>query len=462
MSFSPFENPQPLPLLITTTPPPPETVADVTAFRSILSRDASSDKVEAGCRQLIKKYTKSADWVSLYYLYGLIRETREQMLERDLTYALLYSWYEEHPIWGATALVDCVYNYGCWKDIKYLCEYCKKKSGRMDHPFILYAICVLDQRLKDDWALVENDPPRLQYLSYAAKWTPREKSKYGWIYTMLSAGYFGYLIGAVTLKQNVGALNKSKMKLRKILSTINKHLDTVEIKMSGNYWDYINSANIPLHATFKYHRAFYRHGVDANLLVGRTLDYPYANIKKLADSVNRDYLLDEEIDESSTTLPQSHKKTSKEYRQNFEKMVSVFFNQEKGKALSIIDISTLQKEDIHIAVGWTCVECDGAMLLNATGKYHFVSLQSIPFCERVQELSKKVSEAQSPYTTTTTPTTSTPSANLKSVCLFMEKCFKETTMSETDKSTIRFFLFSRQPPAVLDDICKTNVFELKL
>lgn len=460
MSFSPFENPQPLPLLMATMPPPQETIKDVNAFRSILSRDSPSEQVESYCRQLIKKYTKSADWVSLYYLYGLIRETREQMLERDLTYSMLYSWYEEHPIWGATALVDCVYNYGCWKDIKYLCEYCKKKSGRMDHPFILYAICLLDKQLKDDWALVEKNPPHISQLSYAAKWTPREKSKYGWIYTMLSAGYFGYLIGAVTLKQNIGALNKSKMKLRKILSTINKHLDTVEIKMCGNYWDYIKPANIPVHATFKYHRAFYRHGVDAQLGFCRILNYPYSNIKKLADSVNNDYLLDEEVDTSQST-PTSYKKTSKDYRQNFEKMVSIFFNQEKGKALSIIDTSTLQKEDMNIAVGWSCVECDGAMILNKNGKYHFVSLQSTTLCDRVQELSKKVSEAQTQTQSTTTPN-STPAANLKSVCLFMEKCFNETDMSETSRDNIKFFVFSRQPSEVLENICNKNIFELKL
>jgi hypothetical protein len=441
---------------IMNSPPTEATKIDLSLFKSYLYRGSNPEEVETMCRQLIRKYTSSNDLISLYHLYGVIRETREYILERDLTYIQLYVWYEEHMIWAATALGECVYNYGCWKDIKYLCEYCRKKSGKTDHPFILYAICLLDQRLKEDWSFFVNNPSQIAYISHAAKWTPREKSKFGWIYTILAVGYYGYLTEGISkvlsVKQKEGALNKSKLQLRKVLSTLNKHLDTVEIKLCKNNWDYIKLVNVPIYATFKYHRAFYRHGLEMPLItIKQKRDYPYSNIKKLADSVNKDCLLDSEVEEPSNKNPME--KTGKEYRQNFDNLVSNFFSSEKGKALSIIDVSTLTKEDIHTSIGWTCVECDGAMILTSGGKYHFFSFSSLSFCERVQELSKHFIEV--------TSTTSTPT-NLKFVCLFMEKCFKETPMDESDRTRIKFFVFSRHPVTELEDICKKGVFEMKL
>jgi hypothetical protein len=471
---TPIPPPPYLPPQITESPPSTSTAADLTSFRAILYRGSNPESVESMCRQLIKKYTSSNDIISLYHLYGVIRETREVLLERDLTYIQLYVWYEENMIWGATALGECVYTYGCWKDIKYLCEYCRKNSGRTDHPFILYAICLLDQRLKEDWAFFVSDPPQVAYISQAAKWTPREKSKYGWIYTILSVGYYGYLTEGISkvlsLKQKEGALNKSKLQLRKVLSTLNKHLDTLEIKLCKNYWDYINPVNVPIYATFKYHRSFYRHGVEIPVVTKyQKKDYPYSNIKKLADTVNKDCVLDSEMEEPSTSTsilslnnPSKNpmEKTSKEYRQNFDNMVSNFFGFEKGKALSIIDVSTLTKEDIHTCIGWTCVECDGAMILTPGGKYQFFSFSSLSFCERVQELSTHFATFTKSTTTTTTTTTTT--SHLKSVCLFMEKCFNETTMDESDRTRIKFFVFSRHSVTELEDICKKDIFEMKL
>jgi hypothetical protein len=455
MSFSFAENQ--LPFVTTTLPPPMSTTTDLKTFKEFLYRGSNPESVESMCRQLIKKYTSSNDLISLYHLHGVIRETREQMLERDLTYIQLYVWNEEHPIWAVTALADCVYNYGCWKDIKYLCEYCKNKCGRTDHPFILYAICLLDQRLKEDWASLEGTPPQPLCVSYAAKWTPREKSKYGWIYTILAVGYFGYMTSSLSLKQQEGALNKSKMMLRKILSKLNKHLDTLEIKLCKNYWDYINPAKIPVYASFKYHRSLYRHGIDTLSTAEESRDYPYSNIKKLADSLNKEYQLDEEV-EQETQKKNPLVKTSKEYRQNFDELVSNFFKIEngKGKALSIIDVSTLNKEDINTAIGWTAVECDGAMILNPNGKYQFVPFSLQTFCERIQELSNKIS------TSTSTATTTANAIPLKALCLFMEKCFNETLMDESERTRIKFFVFCRHPMAELEDIRKKVVFDLKL
>jgi hypothetical protein len=472
------------PSLLITYPPPNQAIIDeISQFKSTLFRNADETSVENGCRQLIKKYTELGDWSSLYYLFCVIRETRECLQERQLTYIQLYAWYGIHPMWATSALTDCVYSYGCWKDIKYLCDYCKKKSSRQDHPFILFAICLLDRQLKEDWKHYELGHPPCE-ISYAAKWTPRENSKYGWIYTMLCAGYFGYMSGAITVKQNEGALKKSKMSLRKILSTLNKYLDTVELKMCGNHWDYIKPHKVPIHAAFKYHKSFYSHGLEVKPRALPTPSppdpthpthptknkpqYPYSNIKSLADRLNADYEMDQDM-ETQTNNPNPAIKTSKECRQNFNSLVTEFFGASvsENKSLSIIDIPSLTTHDINTAIGLSCVECRGTMVLLQSGKHKFFSFsksdgsqpqpQPQPFCERVQELSKIIKDTSN--LPQSAPTDS--SSHLKQICRFMEKCFDETEMNEKERKSIRFFVFSRQPLSNLQEIFKRDIFELR-
>jgi hypothetical protein len=341
----------------------------------------------------------------------------------------------------------------------------------------------LEQRLKDDWNRYQstaNYHPSAQ-ISYAAKWTPRENSKYGWIYTILSASYFGYIQSAVTPAQKEKALNKSKMELRRILSALNKELDTLEIKQCGNHWNYIIPQRVPINAAFKYHRAFCRHGVDIRPKKSpNTHIYPYHNIKRLADRVNATYEVDKEWDNlatiSSTTNP-----TSEQYRQNFDELVATFFQTSASasastiaanptptkhqslainQSLAIIDMATLSPHNVDNSIGWSSVECNGAMVLNKTGKYQFIPFQTTSFCSRVQELSTMISKNNS----TTTSENPSPISALKSVCLFMERCLKETQMTDSERDAIKMFIFSRQPSAELDRICIGNpsLFEIKV
>lgn len=450
--------PLPCPFVITFAPPTETTITEVAAFKSVLVRNAPAQMIETQCRELITKYTNPVpDWSALYHLYQVIRETRETLLERDLTYIQLYAWHEIHPIWASTALAECVYNYGCWKDIKYFCDYCKTRSSRRDHPFILYAICLLDSRLKQDWAAYQTN--NLTEVSYAAKWTPREKSKYGWIYIVLSVGYFGYLSDTVTLKQKERALKKSKMSLRKIISTLNNYLDTTEIKQCKNEWNNITPSRVPIHAAFKYHRAFYRHSVPIHPVRDNTPKYPYSNVKLLADKVNRDYDLDKEV-----TTEETHKTLmSYEYRQNFDELVSKFFGSStlQQRHLSIIDLSTLNTQDLNTSIGSSCVECSGVMILMPSGKYQFFSFSTDSICERIKQLSKTI-EPSTTSTSTSTSTSTTTETNLRSVSIFMEKCFSDTSMNETERETIKMIVFSRHTSSSLKEIFKNNLFELRL
>jgi hypothetical protein len=83
-------------------------------------------------------------------------------------------------------------------------------------------------------------------LSLVAKWIPREtKEKFSWIFNELAQMYFkNYLNTAKTSEQLVKARFKCKMDYRKIISSLNKRLDTVQIKQCANNWIDIDPSKI--------------------------------------------------------------------------------------------------------------------------------------------------------------------------------------------------------------------------
>ena len=74
-----------------------------------------------------------------------------------------------------------------------------------------------------------------------AKWIPREKSTFGWLFENLATNFFSHFLN--TANNDVSrrkAVLKCKTEYRKILSTLNKHIDTVQIKQCGHNWANIN------------------------------------------------------------------------------------------------------------------------------------------------------------------------------------------------------------------------------
>jgi hypothetical protein len=77
-------------------------------------------------------------------------------------------------------------------------------------------------------------------LSLAAKWVPREKSQFSGLFTELATDYFShYLSTAKTDNTKSKAISKAKMDYRKIVSELNRQLDTVQIKQCANTWSQI-------------------------------------------------------------------------------------------------------------------------------------------------------------------------------------------------------------------------------
>ena len=88
---------------------------------------------------------------------------------------------------------------------------------------------------------LDNDNMKLKRkCSLVAKWIPREKSsKFGWINKELAKDYFEDY-GSSENGWCDSAMRKAKTHYRKLVSSINKYIDTTQIKQCGSSWASIN------------------------------------------------------------------------------------------------------------------------------------------------------------------------------------------------------------------------------
>jgi hypothetical protein len=171
---------------------------------------------------------------------------------------MIYVWYKFFPELAKFALkcfvdIPSSHQYGSWKDMKYFCKYCKEKDG-ITHPLIDYSVKLLNARLKLD-SLVTDD----KELSLVSKWIPREKTEFAWLFELLSRDYFPEYLASVTTTNNnkeVQAILKCKMNYRKLVSGLNKRLDTVQIKQCGLDWTSIDFNKVTSVSLSKQKKAF--------------------------------------------------------------------------------------------------------------------------------------------------------------------------------------------------------------
>jgi hypothetical protein len=89
-------------------------------------------------------------------------------------------------------------------------------------------------------------PDAREFISYAAKWVPREAKKRSWLFDILVSQYNDpeYKAIRATANQNEAAERKCKMMYRKMISNLNKELDTLEVKQCANEWATIDPAKL--------------------------------------------------------------------------------------------------------------------------------------------------------------------------------------------------------------------------
>jgi hypothetical protein len=171
---------------------------------------------------------------------------------RDLTYSYLYTLQQFVPMKTVFTLYMMVkQKIGSWRDVRAYCEFLAQENGQ-DDPFIKPIICLYNDQISKDnkiWKTVMKDwreeimpkPEAREFISYAAKWVPREAKGRRWLFDILVSlyndpEYTAIRESAKTPEQQEAAERKCKMMYRKMVSNLNKELDTLEIKQCANEW----------------------------------------------------------------------------------------------------------------------------------------------------------------------------------------------------------------------------------
>lgn len=198
----------------------------------------------------------------LYRMIGHTRDIIDGKGEYTLTYMMIYTWYDFYPELAKFALKclvelgddKTIHQYGSWKDIKYFCNYCKCQGESVEHPLIQYAVELINKQLREDneaHIYGSND------ISLVSKWIPRESSSFGWLYKIMAIDFFPeYMTTALKGYQIEKAILKCKTKYRQIISTLNKVIDTVQIKQCNHTWSNINFDKVTSITLSKQKKAF--------------------------------------------------------------------------------------------------------------------------------------------------------------------------------------------------------------
>jgi hypothetical protein len=162
---------------------------------------------------------------------------------------------------------------GSWKDMKYFLTYMKEQlleqetntntdadadadtdtdtennnqnnqNNQLYSKFVTKIVNLINEQLRIDAATHENGGTSF---SLVARWIPREKSKkFGWLYYYLAMNYSQHQIPSDASHPSYErAVNRAFMIYRKVISAVNKKLDTTQVKQCDKKWSEINFDNV--------------------------------------------------------------------------------------------------------------------------------------------------------------------------------------------------------------------------
>lgn len=215
----------------------------LTRTRHSTSLKDKTDKIMKDIAQQYKATGNREQYVEyMSIMYRMIAHTRDIVDgkgEYALAYMLLDVWNKHHPELAQFALKLFVlppdgksvnyHPYGSWKDIKYI--YNNDKSSSLAK----YGTDLIIEQLRQD--------ETAESPSLVAKWVPRENSRFGELFNELAVKYFSNYIDSVKKQASKDkAILKAKTHFRKLVSKLNKQLDTVQIKQCGLNWREIDPA----------------------------------------------------------------------------------------------------------------------------------------------------------------------------------------------------------------------------
>jgi len=260
--------------------------SEMNTLKTILNDMLTVLKYHSTSKIIVEKELARGYLSMLYRIIGHTRDIIDGKGEYNLTYMMIHTWHKFYPELAKFALkclVDMgdrnIHQYGSWKDIKYFCDYVKSEDGNINNHLIEYAIKLVNNQISKDYEkmLINSNE-----ISLTAKWAPREKSSFGWLYEQLAIDYFSYfLTTAMNSLSYQKAILKSKTEYRKVLSALNRKIDTLQIKQCGQMWSSIDFNKVTSISITKQTKAF--------LNVKKTGDVRYPDLQdrvQCADNYN--------------------------------------------------------------------------------------------------------------------------------------------------------------------------------
>ena len=210
-----------------------ETTGDPRVDLSVmLVRGLTAEKIQAGVEAVLAMPSKEA-LEDLCVLLFQTRNIRGGKGERTLAYDMLGALdKKQHAL--SLALLPLFTHYGCWKDLFVLGQNVAFKETVLD--------LTIKQFTADNIAIKTEGGK----VSLLAKWAPREKSFNGLLAKQRAKRLF----------PNSAILSERLKAYRTMVSALNKHIDTVEVKMCDRHFADIEPSRVPGRALQKYRKAF--------------------------------------------------------------------------------------------------------------------------------------------------------------------------------------------------------------
>lgn len=154
---------------------------------------------------------------------------------RDYSYALLFTLHKYYPDKALNLLRLFAKSYvGCWKDVRNFAKHFKQYSKSAE--VVRSILGIYNEQLREDWESFNRGRQHRHYLSFAAKYVPRE-TKDREAFEILVCDWFGIKFTDVN--------SWHRMTYRKMVSKLNAAIDTLEVKMCAKDWSSIVPQNIP-------------------------------------------------------------------------------------------------------------------------------------------------------------------------------------------------------------------------
>lgn len=336
----------------------------------------------------------------MFRIVGQTRDIIEGKGEYTLAYMLLAVWYKHHPRLALFAFkcfvsLDLEHPYGSWKDVKHMIKYMKQhKTGQ---ELVSYAVGLLNDQIRKD---VSAEVPSL-----AAKWAPREKSAHSELFAKLASDYFpDYASSAKTDETAKKAVSKAKMDYRKVISSLNKKLDTVQIKQCGQSWAEIDPCKQTSITMHKQKRAFLnktKKGEQRTVLEDRIqcaskfTEFAAKAEKGEVEIKGKRIGLNDFTKEAIELITRSQTRGSEAKILNAQWVNSSLQTGKLGKMIAMVDVSgSMSGDPIHVAIalGLRIAEKSllGKRVLTFSATPNWVNLDG---CDNFVEMVEKVQRA---------------------------------------------------------------------